>query len=377
MGQKRNKREPGPPRFPGTGRSAPLFFTAWVLCAAIFLSGCSVGYLFHVGEGQLRILCGREPVEELLRTGALSAEQEEKVLLILEAKAFGEKTLGLTPSKSYTDFYEVKNPPVAYNLTASPKLALEAYQWCFPIVGCVPYKGFFEEKRALRSKKNMVERGYDTYLRPVAAYSTLGWFKDPIFSTLLRYSEATLVEIILHEMVHGTIFLKNQGAFNEGVATFIGRQGTLQFFRKRRGEDVKTLQVLKKKWEEEGRFGAMMKSLVGKLEILYASDRPGAEKLKKRVELFQAERESFRNSLQPSQERGFSRVLGMDWNNAFLISFLTYNKDLGVWEEVFLRFHRDLGAMVAWLKGLEREKDALSKVSHWLDETRGSGKEAN
>lgn len=371
------KEKPKLLKFLRTRNLLSLFFMGGFLLTVLLLSGCSVGYLFHLGEGQLKIICGRKPVEKMLRSGELSPEQEEKVLVVLEAKTFGEKILGLTSSKNYTDFYEVKNPPVAYNLTASPRLALEAYRWCFPIVGCVPYKGFFERKRALRSEERMAEKGYDTYLRPVTAYSTLGWFKDPIFSTLLRYSEATLVEIILHEMVHRTIFLKNQVVFNEGIATFIGRKGALQFFQRREGQKTEILQVLEEKWEEEGRFGARMKVLSERLRTLYASSRPDAEKMKKRVELFEKEKTSFRKSLGPSRESAFSRILNLDWNNAFLISYLTYHKDLALWEEVYLQFQGDLGAMVMWLKDLDGEQDALSKSRLWLDERNGNEKEVN
>jgi len=337
-----------------------------VLLAAGLLAGCSLGYLVHLGKGQLEILWGREPVEKLLQTDLLSPEQREKILLVLEAKAFGESSLGLASSKNYTDFFDVQTPPVAFNLTVSPKLALEAYPWCFPIVGCLPYKGFFEKERAVREEERMKEKGYDTYLRPVAAYSTLGWFRDPIFSSLLRYSEAALVEIILHEMVHRTIFLKDQGSFNEGVATFVGRQGALAFFRERRGTGLEGLKRIEERWGEEKHFGERVQALAEELRSLYVSSEGEGEKLEKRSPIFQQARESFRKSLEGDQVARFSRALNLEWNNAFLISFLTYNKDLSLWEAVFSRFHGDLRAMLRWLKEMEGEGDGLSKVRSWL-----------
>lgn len=356
---------------PGQGNRRYAFFAGWVLLAGGFLTGCSLGYLIHLGKGQLKILCGRESVEKLLQTNHFSPEQRAKILLVLEAKAFGERSLGLAPSNNYTEYFEVKKPPVAFNLTASPKLSLEAYSWCFPIVGCLPYKGFFDKERAVREEERMEEKGYDTYLRAVAAYSTLGWFKDPIFSTMLRYSDVALVETILHEMVHRTIFLKDQGSFNEGVATFVGRQGTLAFFRERRGLSKEGLRRIQEGWDREKRFGDRLQALAEVLKALYASGEEEGEKLKTRSRLFQDAEASFRKSLSQEEASRFSRVLNREWNNAFLMSYLTYNKDLSLWGAVFAKFRGDLKAMVQWLKGFKGEKDGLARVRSWLEEGAG------
>ena len=264
-------------------------------------------------------------------------------------------------------YYEVKNPPVAYNLTVSPQLQLEAYRWCFPIVGCLPYKGYFDKQKALDEMNKMSGKGYDTYLRPVAAYSTLGWFKDPIFSTMLRYEETTLVEIILHEMVHATIFIKDQGAFNEGVATFIGEKGTLAFYQTRKDTDEKLIDNLEKKWKERLRFRDAMQSLAKRLRALYASTREDAEKISVREEVFFEAKQSFQTSLDDPDKSRYERVLQEEWNNAFLISYLTYRQDLAFWEDILEAWDGDLKAMVLWLKGLDAEKDPLSYMHLWLD----------
>ncbi len=295
---------------------------------ALFTGGCSVGYLFHVGKGQLKIVCGSRSTEDVLRDEGVPESEKEKIRLVLDAKAFGETDLGLASSKNYTRYFLVKHPPVAYNLTASPRLDIEAYHWCFPIAGCLPYKGFFTRGRAERESARMSDRGYDTYIRPVGAYSTLGWFRDPIFSTMLRYRDPVLVEVILHEMVHRTVFLKGQGAFNEGVATFIGEKGAEAFFRARGGLTAEQTKEVGLRRAANRLFRKTMFSLAGRLRILYGSEGEEAEKLIRRARIFAEAKESLRKGLEAIGSKGYQGVLAEDWNNAFVAGYLTYHGGL-------------------------------------------------
>jgi len=351
--------------FPGNGTRFRFFCIVLVL-PGFFSMGCSMGYLWHLGVGQARILMDMQPVGDYLQDTEIPPPVRGKILLLQQAKSFGETDLGLASSKSYTYFYEVKTPPLGYNLTASPELELVPYRWCFPIAGCVPYKGFFEKKRAERERDKMAAEGYDIYFRPLVAYSTLGWFSDPIFSTWLRADRAFLVETVLHEMVHGTIYIKNQSAFNESVATFIGEQGTVAFFRRSGDEPDAFFQRLHEKWRDQGSFREAMKRLAERLRALYASEQDASVKLREKDRLYREAKEAFRGRLTPDQERRFARVLSTDWNNAFLVTHLTYHQDFGLWEEVLDRFDGDLHAMVQWLKGLKDEKDPFDRVRMWI-----------
>jgi predicted aminopeptidase len=358
------------------GRSKALFLAfvmAGVLGYVALLEGCSAGYLLHVGKGQLRIVCGCRSVEEVLRDPKVAGTEKEKIRLVLEAKAFGEKELGLTASKNYTVYYSVERPPVAHNLTASPRFDLEAYEWCFPIAGCLPYKGFFTRDRAAREADRMSKRGYDTYLRPVAAYSTLGWFKDPIFSTMLQYGDADLVELILHEMVHRTIFVKDQGSFNEGVATFVGEKAAEAFFRSRGRLGPEQAESMQRKREAKRLFEETMFDLADRLRLLYGTEAPEAEKLEGRHRLFEEAKASLRSGLQGIGSNRYGGILAEEWNNAFLVSCLTYHHDPGLWEALYLRFDRDLRALVDWVKGLEREREPMRRIEQWLEEGEETG----
>jgi predicted aminopeptidase len=342
------------------------WLSAGILAMALWLSGCSVGYLLHLGRGQMRIVCGSERVEDVLRDPEVPESAKRRIRLVLEAKHFGEGELGLTVSKNYTRYYAVENPPLAYNLTASPRLELEAYRWCFPIAGCLPYKGFFDRERAVHDSERMARQGYDTYLRPVGAYSTLGWFTDPVFSTMLEYGDTGLVEVILHEMVHRTIFVKDQGAFNEGVATFVGERGTEAFFRKVGGAYPDSSEALRQAKEARKLFEETMSRMADRLRVLYGSDLEEAEKLRKREEIFRDAKEALRENVERLDSARYQGVLREDWNNAFLVSYLTYHQDPDLWESVYGRFDQDLRAMVAWLKRLESDKDPLFRVRQWL-----------
>jgi predicted aminopeptidase len=342
------------------------FLMVGILGLSSLLEGCSVGYLFHVGTGQLKIVCGSTSTEAALRSPEIPEADKEKIRLVIKAKAFGEEELGLASSKNYTRYYLVKQPPVAYNLTASPKLSLEAYRWCFPIAGCLPYKGFFTRERAERESARMLDQGFDTYTRPVGAYSTLGWFKDPIFSTMLRYGDTALVEVILHEMVHRTIFVKDQGAFNEGVATFVGEKGMEAFFRRRGGLDPEQVEALEKKREAKRHFQKTMFDLADRLRSLYGAEGEEQDKLARRARDFEEAKESLRKSLEKLGSTLYRGVLREDWNNALLVSYLTYHQDPDLWEALYDSFDRELAAMMGWLKQLEGEKDPMGRIKQWV-----------
>ncbi|MEW6439418.1 MAG: aminopeptidase [bacterium] len=333
------------------------------------LSGCSAGYLFHLGIGQARILWDREPVRKVLENGCLAAPQKAKLELVLEAKEFGEGRLGLTPSKNYTYYVQVRAPAVAYNLTACPALDLEPHQWCFPIAGCLPYKGYFDRDRGLAEMKRMQEEGYDTYLRSVAGYSTLGWFVDPVFSTMLRHDETELVEIVLHEMVHRTVFLKDQGAFNEGLATFLGERGTRAFFLERGGEGRKGLQRIEAGGQDQERFQSALHALAERLRELYGSSLSEPEKRREKERIFEEARSSFRGQLSEFHRPGYARVLERTWNNAFVASFLTYHQDLGIFEALLERLGGDLNAFIERMKALQQdeEKDPHGRIRKWIE----------
>ena len=205
------------------------------------LSGCVVGYLTKSSYNQMKLLMSRTPIDEVLEDPKVDEATKKKLRLAKEAKEFAEKELGLTPTNNYGTFVDLGRPYVSWIVRAAPVYKLEAYLWTFPIVGSIPYKGYFNKEDALEEAKDFDPNKYDTYVRGVGAYSTLGWFDDPILSSMTTMRESDFVNVIIHETVHATIYIKSQADFNERLATFLGDLGAEMFYFKREGEGSPTV----------------------------------------------------------------------------------------------------------------------------------------
>ena len=315
--------------------------------------------------GQSRLLRARQPIEAVLADPATSTEIRERLLLVLRVREFAIQ-LGLDVRGQYTSFVEWPGDRVVTAVAATRPGEVTPAEFRFLLLGRLPYKGFFAREKAERESVRMSERGYDTYTRPVGAYSTLGWFKDPIFSTMLQYGDTALVEVILHEMVHRTIFVKDQGAFNEGVATFVGEKGMERFFRSRGGLDPGQIEAMEQKREAKRLFQKTMFDLADRLRLLYSAEGEEEDKLVARSRIFEDGKASFRKGLEALGSTRYGGILRQDWNNALLVSYLTYHQDPDLWEALYDRFDRDLMAMVDWLKQLKGEKDPMSRIEQWV-----------
>jgi predicted aminopeptidase len=207
-------------------------FRVPLLSAALLLSGC---YVMKQAQGQLRILSGARPIQDLLADPSVPGATKEKLRLILEVKEFGEREMGLAPSDNYTRVYDTGGEPVSHLVSACRKDRFAPHTWWFPVVGTVPYKGFFDPADAESEAADLEGRGYDVARQEVAAYSTLGWFSDPLFSPTLEAPEEEIAALVLHELTHSTLYVNGDADFNESLASFVGRQGALEFVRWRFG----------------------------------------------------------------------------------------------------------------------------------------------
>jgi predicted aminopeptidase len=246
------------------------------------LSGC---YLLTQGYGQLRLLLDSRRIDELLADPAVPDDVKLKLIFVREVKSFGEHELGLTRSTNYETFYDTKGQPITYIVSAWRKDRFEPYTWWFPIVGDVPYKGFFSKKDAEAEAAGLDHLGYDVSLGMAAAYSTLGYFPDPVLSTMLDYPDEQLAALILHELTHGTIYLPGGADFNEGLASFVGWQGALEFARKERGMSSVAYDRTVRAFAAEERRDARSRELYRKLSELYRSGLPRERILEERIKI--------------------------------------------------------------------------------------------
>ncbi len=198
-----------------------------------------VVYGIRQGKGQLNIVWNARPVEEVMNDPTFPDSLKAKLVLIERVRKYAIDSLGLKDTKNYKTLYDQKGEEIMWVVMACEPFRLKAKEWDFPIVGSVPYKGFFNKERAVKLRDELDKEGWDTSIRNPGGWSTLGWFTDPILSKMLERDEGDLANLIIHEMVHATIFVKDSVDFNENLATFIGDRGAEQFLISTHGKDSK------------------------------------------------------------------------------------------------------------------------------------------
>ncbi len=328
-----------------------------LLAVGLTASACSPAYVMRAAWEEAKILNRRKPIARIVADTATDWETRDKLLLVLQARQFAADSLGLNAGDSYTLFSRVESDTLVMVLSAAPKDQFRPHTWWFPIVGSVPYKGYFELADAQKEQRRLEARGYDTFLRPSAAFSTLGWFNDPLLSTLLRYDHVSLGNTVIHELFHNTFYAPGQAVFNESLASFVGGRGAIQFFCGRDGPQSPSCRTARGAWEDDLRFGAFMEQLVKDVEALYArTDLTREDKLRERERLFADSQRRFAQEVRPQLTvdtyPSFTRE---PLNNATLIARHIYYDRLHLFEEVYRSrngdFIRAMNDIVAAARG--------------------------
>lgn len=327
------------------------------------LSGC---YLVKQGAGQAQLLFSRKPVSEVVAQPDTTPEAKEKLALINEAKTYAEDVIGLKPTKNYQEYVTLDRDAVSYVVSAAPPDKLEAYTWWFPIIGAVPYKGFFDRKDAEALQAELKGQGFDTILRGVPAFSTLGWLPDPVYSPFLKYDRTTLSNIVIHELTHVTLFLSGQASFNEGFATFVGNMGAQDFLKRKYGPDSPEYRQAQDAVADNVVFTEFVQAVSAKLDALYQSDRPKEAKLAEREAIFTWAKDAFKTEYEPRmkshQFRHFPKGV---FNNASLISYRTYYNRLDRFESAHRKLGGDLKKTVSFFRDTVAKSEDPEK---FLDE---------
>jgi predicted aminopeptidase len=316
-------------------------------------SACSPMYVIRAGIAEAKILRARRPIPEVVLDPTTDERTRTKLTFVAEARNYAIEEFGLDVGRSYTSFTQLESDTLQMVLSASPQDQLTPKTWWFPIVGRVPYKGYFNGDDAIKEQRKLEEDGFDTFLRPTAAFSTLGWFADPLLSTLLRLDEVDLVETVLHELSHNHLFVKGQIRFNESFATFVGRAGAIEFFCNRQGGGSDTVKCLRAqaRWRDHQRFESFIEGLVEQLEVVYQDSTLAYEtKLTERERIFDRHLEIFRDEVQPSFEAStYQGFLVTPLNNATLLTRIRYNHRLQDFQALLER-EGDLRRAVQYLK---------------------------
>lgn len=329
--------------------------------ALLFAMGCQIGYYFTSAKNQLSMMNSREPIENALKKSNLSDEQKRKLQLTQQAREFAFQDLHLKKTENYDTFIDLKRPYVTWVVNAAYKWELKNYQWSYPIVGKMPYKGFFSEAEAREEAADLQKEGLDTHVRGVSAYSTLGWFKDSVLSSMLRYKDHDLVNTIIHEIVHTTIYIKNNADFNERMAVFIGNKGTEMFYKKLEGESSPTLKTIAAENEDDRLFSEFISEQIKNLEAWYKSNSEQNEKI--RQEQFQKIKDAFSQQLSSKlKTKSHERFVKEDINNATLGLLRTYMEDLSDFEILYNKCNQNMDLFIEKIKTLEKSEDPVSDL---------------
>jgi len=300
--------------------------------------GCEgLVYVLHLAEGQLGINTQTEAIDTVLASGRLSDTEQDKLELIVAARQYAVDTIGLNGGTSYTTFFDTEGSPLAFNLSAARRDALKPMTWTFPIIGEVPYLTFFDENMLDHYEQQLTDAGNDTLTYELDAYSTLGFLEDPVRSPMLARNEISLVETIIHELLHNTIYRANATTFNESLATFVGRKGAVEFLRQHFGDESTWPAIAVAYYADTDAVNGFLIDLHGNLATYYAQPLDKDERIAGREAVFQAARDRFVNEIQPTLNYPitFGSYADLPTNNAWVLAYYRYNLDLTLFEDVY------------------------------------------
>jgi predicted aminopeptidase len=329
-----------------------------LILSTLLLTQLNSCYLISQGYNLLKYNLSARPLEQVYQDPNIKEDTKKKIKLIFEIREFAISHIGLKQNKTYTKFVQLNDKNYLVNvLVASKPDKLEAYQWSFPFFGSFPYKGFYDLNEAREEQKRLKNLGYDTYIRTAGAFSTLGWFDDPIYSYMLNYSTEYLANLVIHEMTHATVFIKDNIQFNEELASFVGDQGAVEFLKYKYGEDSKEYKASFDIKEDNKLFSKSVNEFYNSLNSLYNDpNKTREQKLAEKKEIIA----DFRYNKFPQTEKMFKTKGAYSWfpkirfNNAVVMGFITYEQDASLYHRLFEKQGNDLRKTIDAFKLIEK-----------------------
>jgi predicted aminopeptidase len=331
------------------------------------IAGCStLGYYGHVAHGEASLLVHRKPIDAIVADEKTDPALRTRLTEAEAARRFASDHLGLPRNKSYTSYVDLGRPYATWNVFAAPEFSVDPVTHCFPFAGCVAYVGFFDKASAEREQKKLAAQGNDTAIEGSAAYSTLGWFADPILSSMLRWSDDELDGVIFHELAHQRVYAGDDTAFNESFATFVQREG-LREWRAARGLPV----TGDKDDAREGAFTALVLDLREHLRALYTRELDAPAMRQAKASEIEAFRDRYRHlrATEWKDDAGYDRWVDAPINNARLVPFGLYDRWVPAFGRLFMQANGDWTTFYGYVRGLARlpkdERDG--RLDAWLN----------
>jgi len=345
-----------------------------VLLLALLLPGCgNVSYYLQSVRGQWEIWQRQVPIDELLSDPQLDPALRKQLQRAVTIRAYASRELGLPDNASYRAYADLARPFVVWNVFVAAEFSVEPRQWCFPVAGCVNYRGYFEESAARGLARELAASGDDVYIGGVPAYSTLGWFSDPVLNTFVHYPETELARLIFHELAHQIVYVKDDTVFNESFATAVEQAGMARWLQTHgtaaQREQYARLQAFRTD------FRALILDTREQLRQLYAADLPVAEKRRqKKLALDHLRAAYARQKDSWGGFTGYDRWFAQPLGNAHLASVAVYTQQLPAFKVLLADNGNDLPRFYAAVRALADEPpvrrreqlEALAARSRWI-----------
>lgn len=330
------------------------------LLPIVLMSGCNtVGYYGQLAKGQWDILCKREPIAAIVTDPSRPPDLRRRLETARQARNFAVVRLHLPNNRSYRLYSDTGRHYVVWNVFATPEFSLTPLQHCFPIAGCVAYRGYYNQEAAEQQMRHLQKQGYDVWVDGIPSYSTLGWFDDPILNTMLPYGDDWLIGNIFHELAHQKLYVADDTAFNESFASFVEQEG-LRLWRQHRGMPPQDLQSQ----QRQNQFNALMSDTRIQLQKLYARKLPPIPMREEKQAIFKRLQQKYR-ALRNGEWQGDSRYdrwLQEPLNNARFLPFELYEQQIPAFHALYLGTEGDWPAFyrqVATLSALPYEQRKL------------------
>jgi predicted aminopeptidase len=334
----------------------------------VLISAPTACYLSRGAWEEAKILSRRQPISEIVADPRTPKTAREKLKVVLAARQYARDSLHLRTKDSFTTYSRLDHDTLVLVVSAAYRDTLKPYTWWFPIVGRVPYKGYFDFGAAQRDAKNLAADGFDVYVRPSDAFSTLGFFNDPLLNTTLKGDSLGLANTVIHELTHNTFYASGQAPFNESFAMFVGARGAAAFFRSR-GQEAAAAKV-DAEWEDDKLLARFWTRVIRSLDSAYAAHPSDKEaRIAARDTVYARTRVALVNEVAP-RLKTISPLYAerVQLNNAALLARRVYATDLDVFDRVYEKEGRDLRRTIGRIIGLAKSspKDPFLALRSWV-----------